>query len=71
MLILPSNLTLLLPLANAGGGNNNYLGLGGTQPISKDSITSPNQDFPVASNAMSGSDVPKNMIAGSNCWNWR
>jgi hypothetical protein len=63
MLILPSNLTLLLPLANAGRG--------GTQPISKDSITSPNQDFPVASNTVSGSDVPKNMIAGSNCWNWR
>jgi hypothetical protein len=68
MLILPSNLTLLVPLANAGVGNNNHLGLGGTQPISKGSITPSTQDG--VHSAHSGSDIPKNMIAGSICWNW-
>jgi Ca2+-binding RTX toxin-like protein len=57
----------LVPVANAGGGNNNGIGLGGTLPIPKDSITPPNQDYPLPSNAVSGSDIPKNMIIGSSC----
>jgi len=58
---------LVVPMAHAGGGNNNQLGLGGTQAIPKDSITPPNQDYPLPSNAMSGSDIPKNLITGPSC----
>jgi len=57
----------LLAIANAGAANNNHLGLGGTVPIPKDSITPPNQDYPLPSNAMSGSEIPKNMITGPSC----
>src|SRR5436190_23091518 len=67
MLLQFSNLALVLPLANAGAANNNHLGLGGTQSIPKDSITPPNQDYPLPSNAMSGSDIPKNLITGPPC----
>jgi Ca2+-binding RTX toxin-like protein len=67
MLFLSSNL-ILLPLANAGGGkNNNRLGLGNRLPIPKDLITPPNEEFPLPSNAISGSDIPKNMIVGPSC----
>ena len=57
----------LLAIANAGGGNNNHLGLGGMLPIPKDLITPPNQDFPLPSNAISGSEIPKNLIIGPSC----
>jgi len=57
----------LLAIANAGGGNNNHLGLGGMLPIPNDLITPPNQDYPLPSNAVSGSQIPKNMIIGSSC----
>jgi Ca2+-binding RTX toxin-like protein len=67
MLLQFSNLALVLPLANAGGENNNHLGLGSTLQIPKDSITPPNQDYPLPSNAMSGSEIPKNMITGPSC----
>ena len=30
-------------------------------------ITPPNQDFPPPSNAISGSDIPKNLIVGPSC----
>jgi Ca2+-binding RTX toxin-like protein len=67
MLFLPSNL-ILLPLANAGGGkNNNRLGLGNRLPIPNDLITPPNQGFPLPSNAVSGSEIPKNLIVGPAC----
>ena len=57
----------LLAIANAGGGNNNHLGLGGMLPIPNDLITPPNQDYPLPPNAVSGSQIPKNMIIGSSC----
>jgi Ca2+-binding RTX toxin-like protein len=57
----------LLAIASAGGGNNNHLGLGGMLPIPKDLITPPSQDYPLPSNAVSGSQIPKNMIIGSSC----
>jgi hypothetical protein len=66
ILMLSSNLALL-PLANAGGSKNHRLGLGSMLPIPKDLITPPNQDFPLPSNAASGSDIPKNMIVGPSC----
>jgi Ca2+-binding RTX toxin-like protein len=65
--MLSSNLVVLMPLAGAAGGDNNRIGLGGILPIPKDSITPPNQDYPLPSNAMSGSEIPKNMITGPSC----
>ena len=64
ILMLSSNLTLL-PIANAS--NNHRLGLGNRLPIPKDLITPPNEDFPLPSNAVSGSDIPKNLIIGPSC----
>ena len=67
MLFLSSNL-ILLPLANAGGGkNNNRLGLGNRLPIPNNLITPPNQEFPLPSNAISGSEIPRNLIIGPSC----
>jgi Ca2+-binding RTX toxin-like protein len=67
MLLLFSLLAWVLPLANAGGGNNNRMGLGGMLSVPGGTITPPNQDYPLPSNAVSGSDIPKNMIIGSSC----
>jgi hypothetical protein len=67
MLLHISNLALVLPLANAGGGNNNRIGLGGMLPIPGETITPPNQNYPLPSNAVSGSGIPKNMIVGPSC----
>ena len=66
ILMLSSNLALL-PLANAGGSKNHRLGLGSRLPIPNDLITPPNQNFPLPSNAIKGSDIPKNLIAGPSC----
>jgi Ca2+-binding RTX toxin-like protein len=68
MLLLTSKL-LALPLANAAGGesHNKRSGIGGFLPIPKDLITPPNQNFPLPSNAVSGSDIPKNLIVGPSC----
>jgi len=63
ILILSSNLALV-PIAN---GKSHSLGLGGRLSIPKDLITPPNQEFPLPSNAVSGSDIPKNMIVGPSC----
>jgi RTX calcium-binding nonapeptide repeat (4 copies) len=64
ILMLSSNLALV-PIANAS--NNHRLGLGNRLSIPKDLITPPNQDFPLPSNAISGSDIPKNLIIGPSC----
>jgi Ca2+-binding RTX toxin-like protein len=64
ILMLSSNLALV-PIANAG--NNHRLGLDSRLSIPKDLITPPNQDFPLPSNAISGSDIPKNLILGPSC----
>ena len=67
ILMLSSNLALV-PIANAGGGGKSHsLGLDGRLPIPKDLITPPNQDFPLPSNAISGSGIPKNLIIGPSC----
>jgi Ca2+-binding RTX toxin-like protein len=67
ILMLSSNLALV-PIANAGGGGKSHsLGLGNRLSIPKDLITPPNQDFPLPSNAISGSDIPKNLIIGPSC----
>jgi RTX calcium-binding nonapeptide repeat (4 copies) len=68
MLLLTSKL-LALPLANAAGGesHNKRSGIGSFLPIPKDLITPPNQNFPLPSNAISGSDIPKNLIIGPSC----
>jgi Ca2+-binding RTX toxin-like protein len=65
ILLLSSN--LILPLANAGGKSNNRLGLGNRLSIPNDLITPPNQNFPLPSNAIKGSDIPKNLITGPSC----
>jgi hypothetical protein len=65
ILLLYPNLALL-PMANAGGKSHS-LGLGNRLSIPKDLITPPNQDFPLPSNAISGSGIPKNMIVGPSC----
>ena len=65
--MLSSNLALV-PIANAGGGGKSHsIGLGNRLSIPKDLITPPNQDFPLPSNAISGSDIPKNLIIGPSC----
>ena len=64
--MLSSNLAIL-PLANAGGKSNNRLGLGNRLSIPNDLITPPNQNFPLPSNAIKGSDIPKNLITGPSC----
>jgi hypothetical protein len=64
ILMLSSNLALV-PIANAG--NNHRLGLDGRLPIPKHLITPPNQEFPLPSNAISGSGIPKNLIIGPSC----
>jgi Ca2+-binding RTX toxin-like protein len=62
MLFLSSSLT------NAAGGKNNHrLGIGNRLSIPNDLITPPNQHFPLPSNAISGSDIPKNLIVGPSC----
>jgi Ca2+-binding RTX toxin-like protein len=63
ILMLSSNLALV-PIAN---GKSHSLGLGNRLNIPKDLITPPNQDFPLPSNAISGSDIPKNTIVGPSC----
>jgi Ca2+-binding RTX toxin-like protein len=65
ILLLYPNLALV-PMANAGGKSHS-LGLGNRLSIPKDLITPPNQDFPLPSNAVSGSEIPKNMIIGPSC----
>ena len=65
MLLHASNLALS-PLANAGGCNNS-LGLGSMLPIPDNLMTPPNQNYPLPSNAVSGSGIPKNMIVGPSC----
>jgi len=65
MLFLSSNLALV-PIPNAAGKSHS-LGLDGRLPIPKDLITPPNQDFPLPSNAISGSEIPKNLIIGPSC----
>jgi Ca2+-binding RTX toxin-like protein len=66
MLLHVSNLPLV-PLANAGGANSNRIGLSAMLPIPGASITVPNEDYPLPPNAVSGSQIPKNMIRGSSC----
>jgi Ca2+-binding RTX toxin-like protein len=66
MLLHISNLALV-PLANAGGGGKSQIGIGNMLPIPNDLITPPNQDYPLPSNAISGSEIPKNMIVGPSC----
>ncbi|MGC2428280.1 MAG: calcium-binding protein [Nitrososphaeraceae archaeon] len=66
ILMISSNLALL-PLANAGGSKNHRLGLGNRLSIPNDLITPPNQKFPLPSNAIKGSDIPKNLISGPSC----
>jgi Ca2+-binding RTX toxin-like protein len=65
IVMLSSNLALV-PIADAGGKSHS-LGLGNRLSIPKDLITPPNQDFPLPSNAISGSDIPKNLIIGPSC----
>jgi Ca2+-binding RTX toxin-like protein len=62
--MLSSNLAPL-PLAN--GKSDHRLGLGNRLSIPNDLITPPNQKFPLPSNAISGSDIPKNLITGPSC----
>ena len=64
--MLSSNLALL-PLANAGGSKDHRLGLGNRLSIPNHLITPPNQNFPLPSNAIKGSDIPKNLITGPSC----
>jgi Ca2+-binding RTX toxin-like protein len=66
MLLHVSNLPLV-PVANAGGANGNRIGLSAMLPIPGASITVPNEDYPLPPNAVSGSQIPKNMIRGSSC----
>ena len=61
--MLSSNLALV-PIANAGKSR---LGLGNRINIPNNLITPPNQDFPLPSNAISGSGIPKNLIIGPSC----
>jgi len=63
ILMLSSNLALV-PTAN---GKSHSLGLGGRLSIPNDLITPPNEKFPPPSNAISGSDIPKNVIVGPSC----
>jgi hypothetical protein len=65
MLLHASNLALS-PLANAAGSRNS-LGLGSMLPIPDNLMTPPNQNYPLPSNAVSGSGIPKNMIVGPSC----
>jgi len=67
MLLVTSKSALPLANAAAAGSHNKRSGIGSFLPIPKGLITSPNQNFPLPSNAVSGSDIPKNMIVGPSC----
>jgi RTX toxins and related Ca2+-binding proteins len=58
----------ILPSADAVGTSKS-LGLGSMLPIPNDLIKPPNQKYAIPSNAISGSDIPKNLIVGSSCVN--
>jgi Ca2+-binding RTX toxin-like protein len=66
LMLLHISSVALVPLANAGGGKS-QIGIGNMLPIPNDLITPPNQDYPLPSNAIKGSDIPKNLIVGPSC----